>query len=220
MLEKMSDFFESRLDGYDEHMKKNIESAEEFYPFTARALPSFDGCALLDLGCGTGLELEEYFKLCPSAVVTGIDLSDGMLCALKEKFPNKNITLIMGSYFDVPFGENVFDAAVSVESLHHFTKDEKLPLYKKLCSALKYGGCFVLTDYFAFSDEEEGMHRQSLAAIMAKEGIADGELYHYDTPLTVSHEIEALTEAGFDSVEVMGSWGATSTIVARKAQRG
>ena len=39
MLEKMSDFFEARLDGYDEHMMTNIESANEFYPFTAKQLP-------------------------------------------------------------------------------------------------------------------------------------------------------------------------------------
>ena len=36
MLEKMSDFFETRLDVYDEHMMNNIESANEFYPFTAK----------------------------------------------------------------------------------------------------------------------------------------------------------------------------------------
>ena len=40
MLEKMSDFFEKRLDGYDEHMMTNIESADKFYPFTARKLPT------------------------------------------------------------------------------------------------------------------------------------------------------------------------------------
>ena len=58
MLEKMSDFFEVRLDGYDEHMKSNIESATEFYPFTAKMLPAIAICHILDLGCGTGLELE------------------------------------------------------------------------------------------------------------------------------------------------------------------
>ena len=30
MLEKMSDFFEARLDGYDKHMLTNIECANEF----------------------------------------------------------------------------------------------------------------------------------------------------------------------------------------------
>ena len=75
MLEKMSDFFEARLDGYDEHMMTGIESANEFYPFTAKQLPTAPNCHILDLGCGTGLELEEYYLLNPSARVTGVDLS-------------------------------------------------------------------------------------------------------------------------------------------------
>lgn len=65
MLEKMNEFFDKRLDGYDEHMLTCIESAEEFYPYTANCLPK-DACVeILDLGCGTGLELEHYFKLNP-----------------------------------------------------------------------------------------------------------------------------------------------------------
>ena len=46
MLEKMSDFFENRLEGYDEHMMTEIESADEFYPFTA---------ALVDMAFSKGL---------------------------------------------------------------------------------------------------------------------------------------------------------------------
>ena len=216
MLEKMSDFFEARLDGYDEHMIKNIESADEFYPFTAEQLPTTEGCLILDLGCGTGLELEEYFRLNPSARVMGIDLSQGMLSALKKKFMDKDITLVCDSYFDVPFGENLFDSAVSVESLHHFTKEEKVPLYTKLHRAIKDGGYFVLTDYFSLSDEEEQMHRQNLIALKSAQGITDDAFYHYDTPLTVAHETDALLEAGFSSVEVLKSWGATYTIKAVK----
>ena len=216
MLEKMSDFFEARLDGYDEHMLTNIESAEEFYPFTAKQLPTIEDCHILDLGCGTGLELGEYFALNPSAKVTGIDLSSGMLAELKRKFYGKDITLMLGSYFDLPLGNNVFDAAVSVESLHHFTKKEKVHLYAKLHKALKRGGYFVLTDYFSLSDEEERMHRQNLIALKAEQGITDDEFYHYDTPLTVKHESEALIEAGFSSVEVLKNWGATYTIKAVK----
>ena len=94
MLEKMADFFENRLDGYDEHMMTNIEAADEFYPFTAKQLPTAENFHILDLGCGTGLELEEYYLLNPSAKVTGVDLSQGMLSALKKKFADKYITLI------------------------------------------------------------------------------------------------------------------------------
>ena len=216
MLEKMSDFFEARLDEYDEHMMTNIESATEFYPFTAKMLPAFSNCRILDLGCGTGLELEEYFLLCPSAKVTGIDLSKGMLSALNKKFTDKDIRLIAGSYFDVQFGETAFDAAVSVESLHHFTKEEKIPLYAKLHTALKENGYFILTDYFSLSDEEEKAHRQNLITLKEEQGICDDAFYHFDTPLTVQHETDALIEAGFSDVEVLKYWGATYTLKAVK----
>ena len=216
MLEKMSDFFEARLNEYDEHMMTCIESAAEFYPFTASLLPLQQGCKVLDLGCGTGLELEEYYALNPSARVTGIDLSSGMLSELLRKLGERDITLILGSYFDLPLGEDIFDAAVSVESLHHFTKEEKIGLYSKLLAALKDGGYFILTDYFSLSDKEEEMHRQNLSLLKAECGITDNEFYHYDTPLTVNHECEALAEAGFSKIEILGQWGATYTLRAVK----
>ncbi len=216
MLEKMNEFFNKRLDGYDEHMMTTIESSDVFYPFTADCLPKTAGAKILDLGCGTGLELEHYFRLNPSAKITGIDLTESMLNALKNKFPEKDLTLICGSYFDVPFDENTFDAAVSVESLHHFTKEEKIPLYTKLCKSLKDGGYFILTDYFALTDEDEKAFRNELLRLKKEQGIGDNEFYHYDTPLTVEHETEALLEAGFSSVEVLNNWGATFTIKANK----
>ena len=213
MLEKMGEFFDARLEGYEEHQLKCIESAGEFYPFTASLLPEGH---ILDLGCGTGLELGYYFDRVPGAAVTGIDLAPGMLQALREKFPDKRLTLIQGSYFDLPLGEQVFDGAVSVESLHHFTQAEKLPLYRKLCAALKAGGYFILTDYFAPDDAYERFYRGELLRLKAEQGIADGEFYHYDTPLTVAHETEALRLAGFSHVEELGAWGNTHTLKAVK----
>lgn len=215
-LEKMSAFFDARVDGYDEHMLTCIESAEEFYPYTAECLPKDTNAKILDLGCGTGLELEHYFQCNPSAKVTGIDLTDSMLSALRKKFPDKDLTLILGSYFDVPLGESVFDAAVSVESLHHFTKEEKISLYTKLHKSLKNGGYFILTDYFALSDEDERTYREALIRLKKLQRIKDNEFYHYDTPLTVQHEKEALLEAGFSFVEELKHWGVTVTLKASK----
>ena len=216
MLEKMAAFFEARLDGYDQHMLSNIDGAQEFYPFTAGLLPQEREVAVLDLGCGTGLELEYYFARNPDAKVTGIDLSAGMLQALKEKFPDKQLRLLQGSYFDLPLGEACFDGAVSVESLHHFTQKEKTALYRKLHGALKDGGYFILTDYFALSEEEERSLRRQLEQLRLQEGICDGEFYHFDTPLTVEHEIGALQEGGFSKVEILKNWGATYTLKAWK----
>ncbi len=216
MLEKMGEFFDTRLDGYEEHQLTCIESASEFYPYTAGCLPQLPSSRILDLGCGTGLELEAYLKAVPTAKITGIDLAPGMLEALREKYPDKDLMLILGSYFDITFEENFYDAAVSVESLHHFTKEEKVPLFAKVRKALKPEGFFILTDYFAQSEGEEKARRAELLRLKEEQGIRDDDFYHFDTPLTVEHEMEALREAGFGSVTVLRNWGPTYTLKAEK----
>ena len=214
-LEKMDDFFAARIDGYDEHMKTNIEGASGFYAYTASLLPKAADARILDLGCGTGLELEEYFAVNPGAKVTGIDLSEDMLNALKNKFPRKELTLIHASYFDAPLGEQIYDAAVSVESLHHFPAEMKQSLYGKLRTALKENGAFVLTDYFAESEELEEEYFRNLARLKKEQGLSDGVFYHYDTPLLVGHEMDILRRSGFRDVRIMKQWGeSTFTVLA------
>lgn len=216
MLEKMDAFFEKRLDGYDEHMRTNVDDEGQFYAFTAAQLPKCAGAKILDLGCGTGLELEEYFPLNPTAQITGIDLCRPMLDALEKKFPGKKLRLICASYFDEPFGSACFDGAVSVESLHHFTKAQKIPLYKKLQESLKEGASFILTDYFADIQEREDYFQRELIRLKKEQGIEDDAFYHYDTPLTVENETDALLQAGFEKVEVLNRWENTYTLKATK----
>ena len=215
-LERMEDFFAARVNGYDEHMRTTIDGASGFYAYTASLLPAGSGARVLDLGCGTGLELEEYFRFNPDADVTGIDLSEAMLKELKAKLPDRKIRLVTGSYFVVPFGEKAFDAAVSVESLHHFPADRKETLYRKLHAALKDDGCFVLTDYFAESEELEKEYFQNLEQLKAEQGLPENVFFHYDTPLTAEHEIRVLRQAGFSDVQIMKEWGSTLTLLARR----
>ena len=215
-LERMDDFFAARVDGYDEHMRTNIEGASDFYTYTASLLPMAEGARVLDLGCGTGLELEAYFALNPEASVTGIDLSGAMLKALGNKFPDRKISLILGSYFDVPLGEGIYDAAVSVESLHHFPAERKEKLYRKLHAALKEEGVFVLTDYFAESGELEEEYFRNLAQLKREQELPEDVFVHYDTPLTVEHEMQALKQAGFSEVRILKEWGTTSTLLAKR----
>lgn len=216
MLEKMDDFFNNRIDSYEEHQLNMIDSAKEFYPFTAKHLPMDKNVSILDLGCGTGLELGYYFELNPTARITGIDMAEALLSALKKKYVDKKLTILQGSYFDIPFGKNCYDAVVSVESLHHFTQKEKIPLYTKIFQSLLVNGYFLLTDYFALSDGQEAFFRQELLRLKLEQGIRDNKLYHYDTPLTVEHEIQALQMAGFSKIDILGQWGATHTIKAQK----
>lgn len=214
-LERMGDFFNRRFDGYEEHQKKYVDGGEELYDVTAALLPKTPGAEILDLGCGTGLELDAYFPLNPTAAVTGIDLAEVLTDELLRKHAGRDVQVILGSYFDEEFGIGLYDAAVSVMSLHHFTKERKIPLYRKLKTALKPGGVFVLTDYLAPDDGYEARCFEELARRKARDGIADDEFYHFDTPLTVAHETEALRAGGFLEIEIHANWGNTYVLAAK-----
>ena len=215
ILEPMGAFFDRRADGYEEHQMTAVDGGRELYPFTASLLPVTPGAKILDLGCGTGLELDAYFPLNPTASVTGFDLSEKLTAELMRKHGDRDVTVKLASYFDEPFGTAAYDAAVSVMSLHHFTMAQKIPLYRKLKDALKPGGVFVLSDYLA-PDEEFGAFRFSeLERLKKLAGIGSGESCHFDTPLTFVHETEALLEGGFSSVEKLAQWGNTVTLLAK-----
>jgi tRNA (cmo5U34)-methyltransferase len=133
----MNNFFDTRARSYDNHMLMELK-LEVFYDEFQNCIDVNDHTvSFLDLGCGTGLEIERIFNVCPNATVTGIDLSQGMLGVLKEKFKNysNKLHLICASYFDVDFGQNVFDYVISTYSLHHFSKEEKYSLYKRILVA-------------------------------------------------------------------------------------
>ncbi len=61
MIERMADFFDGRVEGYEQHMLEYVGSAHIYYKETARCLPLMKEMKLLDLGCGTGLELDQIF---------------------------------------------------------------------------------------------------------------------------------------------------------------
>ena len=215
MLETMSDFFTARTEMYDEHMLTEVEGCKEGYIKMASLVPQ-ETKTLLDLGCGTGLELDEIFKLHPHVKVTGIDLTSSMLDKLREKHPNRDMNLICGDYFKEPFGVDIFECAVSFQTMHHFPKDKKLSLYKKLFDSLKDGGMYIECDYMVLTQEEEDHWFSENTRLRREQGIVGDEFYHYDTPCSVDTQIELLKIAGFSSVKQVFRIENTTMLVAKK----
>ena len=214
-IEQMSDFFTARAAGYDEHMLREVEGCKEGYIKMAELLPK-EVTELLDLGCGTGLELDEIFKINPYVKVTGIDLTQAMLDKLKQKHPDKNLSLINASYFDYNFGNSKFDAVISFQTMHHFSKEDKLKLYSKVFSALKAKGEYIECDYMVENQEEEDFYYSENKRIRTEQNIPAVEFYHYDTPCTIENQIKLLAEAGFKTVKKNWRAGNTTIIVAKK----
>ena len=214
MLEEMSAFFTARLDGYDEHMLSEVAGCRECYHEMARLLPAGTK-TLLDLGCGTGLELDFIFPRFPGLAVTGVDMTQAMLDELARKHPDKQLALVRGSYFDVDFGEAAFDAALSFQTMHHFPAEKKRGLYERVRKALKPGGVYIECDYMIEDDAEEAFYFAELDRMRREQGLSPDEFVHYDTPLTIAHQAATLRAAGFASVEQKMRVENTTILLAR-----
>lgn len=217
-LEEMGGFFAKRLSGYEHQMLVNVEGCRDGYKVLAENV-SKNTENIIDLGCGTGLELDEIFKLNPNISVTGIDLSEEMLGELKRKHGDKKLDLRCESYFDSDFGENVFDCAISFQTMHHFSHDEKIKLYEKIRNSLKNGGVYIEGDYMARSQFEEDFYYAENARLREKQNLPVGAFYHYDTPCTAANQTEMLLKAGFSEVKQLFKQGNTVILIAQKQKK-
>ena len=213
-LEKMADFFAARADMYDAHMINDVEGCKEGYEKMAEYVPE-NTKKLLDLGCGTGLELEYILSKFPDLYVKGIDLCEEMLLKLSEKYKDKNIELICGDYFTEEFGGD-FDCAVSFQTMHHFSHEKKSVIYKKICDALSSDGIYIECDYMVEAQQEEDHWFSENSRIRREQGIGEDEFYHYDTPCTVKNQIKLLKKAGFATVNRVMRIENTTMLVARR----
>lgn len=210
-LEEMSDFFTKRLDGYEEHMsiwEKSYQMFADILPLKCRKV--------LDLGCGTGLELDKIWQKNPDIEVTGVDLCQSMLNKLLEKHSDKPLTTICQDYFQYDFGFGKWDAVISFESLHHFLPERKIELYRKIFHSLKDDGIFILGDYIACCDEEEELLRGVYLKKRTLSPVAENCFVHFDIPLTLDHEKELLQNVGFTIEEVLRNPDNATIITAAK----
>lgn len=201
-IEKMGEFFNNRADGYDEHMLEISIEYDEFYSTVGNSFTACDKAAeILDLGCGTGLELKGIFNKLPNAKITGVDLSENMTQLLISKYPDKavDIEIITASFADMEFEKQRYDYCVSVQAMHHYKSDKKIVIYRNIADALKPDGSFILGDYVVEKDE-------MIECLMRYDRLVRAEpdnIYHIDIPFTVEEEISILNEAGFKKVEIM-----------------
>lgn len=115
------------------------------WPCVQQLLPELRGKRILDVGCGTGIFtflLEQYF---PEKVV-GLDFSEGMLNAAREKGRERRShadflqgdAVHLADYFEEPF-DLVFSSTTT-----HYIQDLK-PLFEQIKAVLKPGGVCILS---------------------------------------------------------------------------
>lgn len=201
-LENMQDFFKKRAETYNEHVASGTRL--EQYKRLGMFIPKTDdSIQVLDIGCGTGIELKYIWEKIPNAHITCIDLSKEMLNVLIKNYEEylDKITIINGSYLDWDYPFEMFDLVVSSQTMHHFEERQKLEVYQNIRYSLKPNGMYIENDFYM--DEagaKQYRHRYEMIISNLPLNTKPG-VFHIDIPFTVEKQIEILKNAGFISAE-------------------
>ena len=110
---------------------------------TIRRVRVHPGERVLDIGCGTGLLLEQLRRETPQAAYAGVDLCPAMLSkAVHRSGPS---LLIVGDAAQLPFADRTFDLVVSTSSFHFWPNP--LAGLREIARVLRPGGRAVITDW-------------------------------------------------------------------------
>lgn len=101
---------------------------------------------ILEVGCGTGKNIELLEYLFPDARIFGVDLSESMLDKARKKFDNRQVSLIRKAYGKSALELEPFDIILFSYSLSMLGDDIDAAL-QQACKDLKPGGFIAAVDF-------------------------------------------------------------------------
>jgi len=121
--------------------------------------------AVADIGCGTGRHWNKILKKEP-LLLTGFDISEGMLNKLKQKFPTANVYQITDDLF-VKVKNAPFDVILSTLTIAHIDNIEVA--LNAWCGMLKANAEIIITDFhpkmLAFGGKRTFKHKDKQLAV-------------------------------------------------------
>jgi tRNA (cmo5U34)-methyltransferase len=199
-----------------EHVRSYLGRADRF-PHRAEGesvllehLPP-DARRVLDLGTGDGRLLALVGSGRPQLSGVGLDFSDLMLGAARERFAgDARIELVEHDLSEPlpPLGR--FDAVVSSMAIHHLEHERKRSLYGEAFELLEPGGVFANFEHVASPSRR--LHLAFLAAIE----LPLEEVDPSDRLLDVETQLKWLRDLGFADVDCYWKWLEMALLVAIK----
>jgi len=169
---------------------------------------------ILDLGTGDGRLLALLQADRPEMHGVGLDFSEIMLDAARERFADLERVELVRHDLSQPLPElGRFDAVVSSFAIHHLEHERKRSLYAQVFDLLEPGGVFANFEHVA-----SPTHRLHLAFFEAI-----GEPIENEDPsdrlLDVHTQLEWLRAIGFDDVDCYWRWLEMALLIGVKLPR-
>lgn len=137
--EETRDVYESEATAFDTQRSRALFEARWLARFAA-CLPA--GGRVLDLGCGTGEPIAQWFKA-EGFSVTGMDFATAMLDIARARWPKDDWRI--GDMRKLNLGDELFDGLIAWDSFFHLTKAEQRACLPRFAYHLNVGGSLLLT---------------------------------------------------------------------------
>jgi SAM-dependent methyltransferase len=156
---------------------------------------------VLDLGTGDGRLLALLRRDRPEMVGVGLDFSEIMLAAARERFAGEAELELVEHDLTEPLPDlGRFDAVVSSMAIHHLEDERKRTLFDEVFALLEPGGLFANFEHVASPSPR--LHAAFFEAI--------GEPLECEDPsdrlVAVETQLGWLREAGFADVDCYWKW--------------
>ncbi|HWM64469.1 MAG TPA: class I SAM-dependent methyltransferase [Solirubrobacterales bacterium] len=166
---------------------------------------------VLDLGTGDGRVLSMLRVDRPEMAGIGLDFSELMLAAARERFAgDERVDLVRHDLAEPLPALGRFDAVVSSMAIHHLEHERKRSLYGEVFDLLEPGGVFA--NYEHVASPTQRLHLAFFAAI--DEPIENED--PSDRTLDVETQLGWLRELGFGDVDCYWKWLETALLIGVK----
>ena len=157
---------------------------------------------VLDLGTGDGRLLALVLTAHPDAEGVGVDFSEPMLAAARERFGADDRVTLHHHALDDPFADwGTFDAVVSSFAVHHVGDGQKRRVFADAFACLGPGGAFLNLEHVASPTPR--LHDAFRVAIGER---LDEPEDPANQLAPVADQLEWLRAVGFDDVDCHWKW--------------
>ena len=111
-----------------------------------KMFPPQAGMEVLDVGCGTGIQLASYQH--SGCRVTGIDASPAMLQMARHRL-GQGASLTVGDAAAMPYPDQAFDLVLAATVLHEMPPRTRAAALDEMKRVLRPGGSMLLIDFEA-----------------------------------------------------------------------